>query len=237
MKHISLQSLIVISLSALFLACGTSGKHDLAVDLQNKEDSVSYALGITVAHALKKEGIDSLDIDLFFRAVEDVYGDSAGLSNEQASQIVASYSQEFFKAKYAQNKKEGEAFLQENKSKPGVVNLPGGLQYMILKEGTGEQPDADSKVVAHVRGSRLDGSEFDNSYKRGKPDKFFLNNVIKAWSEAFQLMSVGSKWRIYVPPNLAYGKKGVEGVIEPNSTLIFDLELLAIDSTTTQNIE
>jgi FKBP-type peptidyl-prolyl cis-trans isomerase FklB len=126
------------------------------------------------------------------------------------------------------NKKEGDAFLAANKSKPGVVTLPSGLQYKIVKEGTGPKPSASDTVVCNYRGTLINGTEFDSSYKRGEPASFPVSGVIKGWTEALQLMPVGSKWELYIPPDLAYGARGAGADIGPNTTLLFEVELLSI---------
>jgi len=126
------------------------------------------------------------------------------------------------------NKKEGEAFLAANKAKEGIVTLPSGLEYKILKEGTGPKPTASDSVVCNYRGTLINGTEFDSSYKRGQPATFPVNGVIKGWTEALQLMPVGSKWQLFVPSSLAYAERGAGGDIGPNATLIFEVELLSI---------
>ena len=126
------------------------------------------------------------------------------------------------------NKKEGEAFLADNKTKPGVVALPSGLQYKILTEGTGAKPTAGDSVVCNYRGTLINGKEFDSSYKRGQPATFPVGRVIKGWTEALQLMPVGSKWQLFIPSDLAYGASGAGGDIGPNATLIFEVELISI---------
>ena len=126
------------------------------------------------------------------------------------------------------NKREGETFLAENSKKEGVVTTPSGLQYRVITEGTGKQPSANSTVTVHYRGKLLDGTEFDSSYKRGEPATFPLSGVIAGWTEALQLMKVGSKYELFVPANLAYGERGSRGAIPPNATLIFEVELLAV---------
>jgi FKBP-type peptidyl-prolyl cis-trans isomerase FklB len=128
------------------------------------------------------------------------------------------------------NKKAGEDFLAQNKTKPGVVALPDGLQYKILKEGTGPKPTANDTVVCNYRGTLLDGTEFDSSYKRGQPATFPVSGVIKGWTEGVQLMPVGSKWQLFLPADLAYGNRGAGQDIGPNATLIFEVELLSIQS-------
>jgi FKBP-type peptidyl-prolyl cis-trans isomerase FklB len=127
------------------------------------------------------------------------------------------------------NMKEGETFLAENKTREGVVALESGLQYKILKSGDGEKPAAGDTVVCNYRGTLINGTEFDSSYKRGKPATFAVNRVIKGWTEALQLMPVGSKWQLFIPPNLAYGARGAGNLIGPNATLIFEVELIAIE--------
>ncbi len=127
------------------------------------------------------------------------------------------------------NKKEGEAFLAANKTKPGVVTTPSGLQYKILKEGTGPKPTAADKVVCNYKGTLINGTEFDSSYKRGQPATFPVGQVIKGWTEALQLMPVGSKWQLFIPADLAYGERGAGNDIGPDSTLIFEVELLSIE--------
>jgi FKBP-type peptidyl-prolyl cis-trans isomerase FklB len=126
------------------------------------------------------------------------------------------------------NKKEGEAFLAENAKKEGVVTLPSGLQYKIIQQGSGRKPKLTDEVTTHYRGTLLDGTEFDSSYKRGEPTSFPVNGVISGWTEALQLMPVGSKWQLFIPSNLAYGMRGAGGTIGPNAALIFDIELIAI---------
>jgi len=130
--------------------------------------------------------------------------------------------------KASENKKAGEAFLEANKQKPGVVALPSGLQYEIITEGSGIKPGAKNKVTCHYHGTLIDGTEFDSSVKRGMPATFPLNMVIKGWTEGLQLMSVGSKWRFFIPPHLAYGDRQTGAHIGPNSTLIFEVELLEV---------
>jgi FKBP-type peptidyl-prolyl cis-trans isomerase FklB len=128
----------------------------------------------------------------------------------------------------AKNKAEGQAYLAKNKTQPGVVTLPSGLQYKVLKAGQGKKPTAGDTVVCNYRGTFLNGTEFDSSYKRNQPASFPVGGVIKGWTEALQLMPVGSKWQLFIPPELAYGERGMPGAIPPNSTLIFEVELLSI---------
>jgi FKBP-type peptidyl-prolyl cis-trans isomerase FklB len=130
----------------------------------------------------------------------------------------------------AKNKAEGQAFLAKNKTQPGVATLPSGLQYKVLKAGQGKKPTINDTVVCNYRGTFINGTEFDSSYKRNQPASFAVDGVIKGWTEALQLMPVGSKWQLFIPPELAYGERGAQGAIPPNSTLIFEVELLSIQS-------
>ncbi|HXX99520.1 MAG TPA: FKBP-type peptidyl-prolyl cis-trans isomerase [Candidatus Limnocylindrales bacterium] len=202
--------------------------------LTTPKDKNSYAIGLNIGKSLQKDAVE-VDPDIISRAIKDVIAGAKPLLTDEETQAtltalsneVRKHQQEVFEQTKAKNKQEGEAFLAANKDKPGVVVLPSGLQYKVLQEGTGPKPTAGDSVVCQYRGTLLDGSEFDSSYKRGKPATFNLNRVIKGWIEALPLMPVGSKWQLYVPSSLAYGEQG-NGPIGPNSTLIFDLELVSI---------
>ena len=157
------------------------------------------------------------------------------LSEEEMRTVMTAFQKEMaakqaemMKSQGEKNKKEGEAFLAENKKKEGVKTLASGLQYKVIKEGTGKTPKATDKVSTHYQGTLIDGTEFDSSYKRGEPATFPVNGVIPGWTEALQLMKVGSKWQLFVPSKLAYGEKGAGPIIGPNAVLIFTVELLAI---------
>ena len=173
-----------------------------------------------------------LDNAAFLQAVEDVLNNNElKLSKEEMQKILTDFQvkeQEELAAAASNNKEIGKKFLEENKAKEGVVTIESGLQYKIIKAGEGEKPKSNSQVVVHYRGTLIDGTEFDSSYSRGEPATLGVNQVIRGWQEALQLMPVGSKWQIYVPSNLAYGERGAGGSIKPNSTLIFDIELLEI---------
>lgn len=157
------------------------------------------------------------------------------MSEEEYRNTMANFRKEMMAKQQAQmktkgekNKKEGDAFLAENKDKKGIVSLPSGLQYKVIKEGEGDTPKATDKVTVHYRGTLIDGTEFDSSYGRGEPATFPVNGVIPGWTEALQLMNAGSKWQLFIPSKLAYGERGAGGKIGPNSTLIFDVELISI---------
>jgi len=205
--------------------------------LTTDHDKLSYAIGVNIGHNMKSQGID-VNPAIVAQGLKDALSGSKLLMTEQEAQAVLVKGREEMMKKVEQerqvagmkNKQEGEAFLAANKAKEGVVTLPSGLQYKILTPGTGPKPTATDTVVCDYRGTLVNGKEFDSSYKSGKPATFPVGNVIKGWSEALQLMPVGSKWQLYIPSNLAYGERGAgnAGEIPPNATLIFDVELKSI---------
>ena len=201
-----------------------------AVKIETDLEKLSYSMGIFLGQSVNRQEMD-VDIPAFMQAVEDVLNNAEKkLTDDEMQKIIDTYrkkEQEQQVAESDNNKLNGENFLADNKTKDGVVVLPSGLQYKIIKNGKGKKPVADSKVLVHYRGTLIDGTEFDNSYARGEPIWLGLNQVIKGWQEALQLMSVGSKWQIVIPSNLAYGEQG-SGRIGSNSTLLFDIELLSI---------
>jgi len=202
----------------------------------NDFDKMSYALGVNLAANLKSQGFDSINPVLFAEALDNAMKSkalkmtpaecSAFLNDFYGKMQQAKAEQE--KAKYADNIKAGEDFLSKNKLQKGVVTLPSGLQYMVLKAGTGEKPKPTDKVKTHYHGTLLDGTVFDSSVDRGQPISFGVNQVIKGWTEALQLMPVGAKWKLFIPYNLAYGDRSA-GKIPPYSTLIFEVELIGIE--------
>ena len=204
--------------------------------LKTDKEKLSYAIGMNIGQSMKK---DSLDIDpaILSRAIKDaVTGSKPAMTEEEARTIVTAFRTEMVKKQQAEaqkagevNKQAGDKFLAENKTKDGVVTLPSGLQYKVIKQGDGPKPTASDTVVTNYRGTLIDGKEFDSSYKRGQPATFPVGQVIKGWTEALQLMPVGSKWQLYIPSSLAYGDRGAGGDIGPNSTLVFDIELLSIE--------
>jgi FKBP-type peptidyl-prolyl cis-trans isomerase FklB len=200
------------------------------VVLATKLDSLSYSLGMNIGQNLKSEGLDSLNSALLAKAL-DAYlrGDSLKLKAMEAGQLVNKHLAELKDKKAQAVKGDGEKFLAENKKREGVVTLPSGLQYEILKAGTGEKPLAADKVTTHYHGTFIDGKVFDSSVERGQPAQFPVNRVIPGWTEALQLMPVGSKWRLWIPYNLAYGEKGYPPKIPAYSALIFEVELISID--------
>jgi FKBP-type peptidyl-prolyl cis-trans isomerase FklB len=205
--------------------------------LATQRDKVSYAIGMNIGTNLHRQSV-YVDPKLLQQGLQDALsGGKTLLSEDEARATLTEFQTEVRKKQQEKmqqageaNKKEGDAFLAANKSKEGVVALPSGLQYKILSAGTGPKPAASDSVVCNYRGTLIDGKEFDSSYKRGQPATFPVGGVIKGWTEALQLMPVGSKWQLFVPSELAYGDRGTGADIGPNSTLIFEVELLSIQS-------
>ena len=192
-------------------------------------DKVSYALGLSIGNNFQNSGIKKLQVEDFVKGLEDVLGEKQpDISYEEAKQVINDYFMKLQQERLEINKQAGAEFLEINRHKAGVVELPSGLQYEILKQGTGAKPSASDKVKCHYHGTLINGTVFDSSVQRGEPATFGVSQVIPGWVEALQLMPVGSKWRLFIPSNLAYGEHGAGDVIEPNSTLIFDVELLDI---------
>lgn len=240
--------LYFIAVFAFFSACNNGGTGGGAnIPLTNETDSLSYALGLNVGQSVKKIQEDTdgelvLNVDIVRNGMADFVADTKALTDEEAQKIMMGFSQkmqakQMQKQQQAQaeaalqapkNEAEGAAFLADNAKKEGVKSTASGIQYKVLKEGTGAKPAATDKVSVHYTGKLLDGTEFDSSIPRGKPTEFFLNQVIPGWTEGVQLMSIGSKYEFYIPGNLAYGPRGNPPSIPPSATLIFEIELLDI---------
>ena len=192
-------------------------------------DKVSYALGLSIGNNFQNSGIKELNIEDFVKGLSDVLNETQpAITYDEAKQVINEFFMKLQQEKMEINKKAGEEFLNINRHKAGVVELPSGLQYQVLQKGNGEKPKATDKVKCHYHGTLINGTVFDSSIERGQPAVFGVNQVIPGWVEALQLMEVGSKWRLFIPSNLAYGEHGAGEMIEPNSTLIFDVELLDI---------
>jgi len=192
-------------------------------------DKVSYALGLSIGNNFQSSGIKDIQVEDFIKGLNDVLGDKEpDISYEEAKQVLNDYFVKLQTEKLELNKKAGEEFLHINKNKAGVVELPSGLQYEVLKKGAGVKPKASDKVKCHYHGTLINGTVFDSSVQRGEPAVFGVSQVIPGWVEALQLMETGAKWRLFIPSDLAYGERGANESIEPNSTLIFDVELLDI---------
>ena len=220
---------------------GTAAKSAAAaVPLKTRKEKFSYALGMNIgtgySQGLKKQSVE-VDWNLIAQGMKDAAtGSKMRLTQDEAQAVlkeiqteVQKQQQEKTQQAASANKTEGEAFLAANKSKDGVVTLPSGLQYKILTAGTGPKPTASDSVKCNYKGTLIDGKEFDSSYKRGQPATFAVGQVIKGWTEALELMPVGSKWQIFVPSSLGYGERGAGAEIGPNATLIFEVELLSIE--------
>jgi FKBP-type peptidyl-prolyl cis-trans isomerase len=213
---------------------GTAAAKPAPLPLKTAKDKASYAIGMSMAKGMKAQGVD-VDPAILARGLKDGLAGKPQLTDEEA-QAALTQLQTDLRAKQEEkskiiadtNLKEGQAFLSANKAQSGVVALPSGLQYKILQQGTGPKPTKDDSVVCQYKGTLLNGKEFDSSYKRGQPATFPVSQVIKGWTEALQLMPVGSKWQLWIPPDLAYGPKAAGPDITPNSTLVFEVELVSI---------
>jgi len=208
---------------------------DEKLELKDQKDKESYSFGYQFGQNLKSQGVD-LNLDIYTSGIRDALGgkeprmsqeEIRATIGELQKRVMATRQKEL-KEKAEMNLAEGKAFLDENRKKEGVKTLPSGLQYKVLVEGSGKTPKATDTVTVHYRGTLISGSEFDSSYKKGQPSTFQVNGVIRGWSEALQLMKGGSKWQLFIPPELAYGEGGAGGQIPPNSALIFEVELISI---------
>lgn len=197
--------------------------------LYGELENFSYALGMSIAGNLIQSGVNTVNPEIFLNGFKDVFkGETTLIHPEDANTILEEFITKVNQNKGSNNREDGLKFLAENRKKQGVTELPSGLQYQVLKEGDGEIPTATDQVKCHYHGTLIDGTVFDSSVQRGQPAVFPVNGVIQGWVEALQLMSTGSKWRLFIPSELAYGSNGAGGAIGPHSTLIFDVELLKI---------
>ena len=224
-------SLLIVAASVALASLAPAAQ----TELKDQKDKVSYSIGLDIGTTLKRQLID-VNADLLNKGIQDgLSGNKALLTDEQMKETMATFQKDMM-AKQAAAKKvtgekntaEGKKYMTENKAKEGVKTTASGLQYKVLKEGTGPSPKATDTVKVNYRGTTIDGTEFDSSYKRGEPASFPVNRVIKGWTEALQLMKVGSKYQLVIPADLAYGERGAGSDIGPNATLLFDVELLEI---------
>ncbi len=223
---------ILIVLLVLFFVFGTAYAED---KFKTKQEKIGYAIGMNIGTNMLQQKVD-VDADQLAAGLHAVLkGEKTVLTQEEMGQILTAYQQEMqmkqmaeMAAEAAKNEKLAQEYLENNGKQDGVVTLESGLQYKIIKAGTGASPKAESKVQVHYRGTLLDGTEFDSSYKRGEPASFPVNGVIPGWTEALQLMKEGAKWQLVIPASLAYAERGAPPMIPPNATLIFDVELLKI---------
>jgi FKBP-type peptidyl-prolyl cis-trans isomerase FklB len=231
-----MKSVFVVFAGIILLASHVFGADDAL--LKSQKDKVSYTIGVYSGKNLKQQSVD-IDPDIMAKGIKDSLSEGKTLLTDQEMREVMSVFQKEMAIKQTEkrnvlaekNKKEGEAFLAENKKKEGVKTLPSGLQYKVIKEGTGKNPKATDTVVTHYRGTLINGTEFDSSYKRNEPASIRLNSVIKGWMEALLMMKEGAKWQIFIPSNLAYGENG-SGPIEPNAVVIFEVDLISVSQET-----
>jgi FKBP-type peptidyl-prolyl cis-trans isomerase FklB len=223
---------VAVLVSCMTTLSPVSAEEKPAMTAQQK---LAYSLGADLGKTFRQQGV-MVDAQAFGRGFADALaGGALAMTAEEMTATIQAFQQEmvakqqeYMQAQAAANKKAADAFFQANKGKPGVTTLPSGLQYKVLTEGTGPTPTATDTVTVHYRGMLLDGTEFDSSYARGEPASLPVNSVIKGWTEALQLMKVGSKWQLFIPPELAYGERGAGRVIAPNQGLVFEVELLGI---------
>ena len=226
----------ILIVSSGLIACSQPSSDN--VPLETLQQKASYSYGVDVAVRLKQQGVE-IDASALNRGIADAYnGKELAMSDEERLQAKASFQEELRNALVkkqeavkAENLAAGKAFLEENAKKEGVITTESGLQYNILTTGDGKQPTESDTVTTHYRGTLIDGREFDSSYKRNKPATFPVKGVIPGWTEALQLMHVGDKWQLFIPSELAYGEAQRSELIQPNSTLIFEIELLGIEET------
>ncbi len=233
-KELSMKRL-ALAVCCLLLASPVAAGEKL--ELKSQKDKSSYAIGLDMGNSLKKSEID-VNPDILVKGIKDALAGGKQLMTDQEIKETIVALQKDIQAKQQarmktvgeKNKKEGEDFLAKNKKKEGVVTLPSGLQYKILTKGSGKSPKATDSVTVNYRGTLIDGTEFDSSYKRNQPATFPVNGVIPGWTEALQLMKEGAKWQLFIPANLAYGERGAGGTIGPNATLIFEVELISVNA-------
>jgi FKBP-type peptidyl-prolyl cis-trans isomerase FklB len=238
-----IRSLVVILLT-LGILCPTYGQKKKDKDkskaktveapafkLESKLDTVSYCLGVLFGSTLTHNGFTELKTQMLATGIDEMLTQKKTLFDEaKANEIIGQYVMDIRKVKAEKNLTEGKAFLEKNKTEQGVITLPSGLQYKIVKEGNGPKPDSASKVTVHYHGTLIDGKVFDSSVERGQPIQLSLDNIIEGWKEALRLMTVGSKWKLFIPSSLAYGENPRPGgPIEPNMVLLFEVELISID--------
>ncbi|MEK6539816.1 MAG: FKBP-type peptidyl-prolyl cis-trans isomerase [Deltaproteobacteria bacterium] len=226
---------LLTAILSIMLIAGYADAGDKTA-LKNEKDKVSYSIGTQIGNNFKNQSMD-VDVDLLAKGIKDALSGGKLLMTEKEIKETITALQKDMMAKQAErmkvaaekNRKEGEAFLSDNKKKEGVKTTPSGLQYKVIKDGNGPTPKMADTVAVNYRGTLINGTEFDSSYKREEPATFPVNSVIPGWTEAMQMMKVGSKWHLFVPANLAYGEQGAGPQIGPNSTLIFEVELTAIN--------
>jgi FKBP-type peptidyl-prolyl cis-trans isomerase FklB len=223
-----------IAVIGIILLASQVGAQEKPV-LKNEKEKVSYIIGVNIGTNFKNQAVD-VDPDILAQGLKDgISGAKPLLTPQEVQEVMGSFEKEMMakqeerkKTIGAKNQKEGEEFLAENKKKEGIQTLPSGMQYKVIKAGSGKKPTLTDTVTTHYRGTLIDGKEFDSSYRRGKPATFPVNGVIRGWTEALQLMEEGAKWQLFIPSSLAYGERGAGQMIGPHATLIFEVELISI---------
>lgn len=232
MKFINYFGLVLIG-TLLITSCGSKKikiKTEKKFAPTSELDTVSYCLGISIGENIKKQGVKEINTEAFLTAIEQIFAtDTILLNEEEADSILQKYFKKLHVQRIKDNLKKSNEFLAANKEKEGIVELKSGLQYQIIKKGNGRKPDIEDRVTTHYKGQLLDGTIFDSSYDQGNPATFQVSRVMKGWAEALQLMKEGAKWRLFIPPKLAYGEKGAGSKVPPNHVLIFDVELIKIE--------
>ncbi len=223
--------MLTAALAMLVVLSAMSVSQKNKAEVKTDKQKASYGIGLNIGKNLKEQlpDVSDIDLDAFFRGLTDgLSGTQQAIGQEELANAFKKFQEDLMKRQSEKNKKEGDEFLAANAKKSGVVTLPSGLQYKVIKQGTGRKPTPSDTVECNYKGTLINGKEFDSSYKRGQPASFVLGQVIKGWIEGLQLMSVGSTYDFYIPSNLAYGERGAGGDIGPNATLIFEVELLGI---------
>jgi len=236
----------IITLTAIGLSlcgpfAGAAADQTQENQLKDKKEKISYSIGVDIGRSIQKQKI-GIDPNAFFTGFKDGQANKTTMmSEDQVHQTLLALQTEMLERQKAETKKladknlaEGQKFLAENKKRKGVVTLPSGLEYRIIKQGTGESPKLTDVVTVNYRGKLINGTEFDSSYTRGEPVKLTVNGVIPGWTEALQLMKPGAQWELFIPPKLAYGEMGANQIIGPNTTLIFDVDLLSVEKPNTE---
>lgn len=231
-----MKQILIVAISLLIAAIGCSQTtSDANLPISSNVDSVSYSIGQDIGKNFKRQDIE-IDPKIMLQGIVDAMADTSMLTDVEIQKVMTNFQvamrekqQNKMKEASEKNKAEAVAFFAENKNKEGVITLESGLQYKVLKSGDGKTPKLSSSVEAHYAGRLIDGTEFDSSYKRGKPQPFKVTGVIKGWTEILQLMKEGDKWEVYVPAELAYGERGSGPTIGPNAALIFEMELISVN--------
>ncbi|MGY6562712.1 MAG: FKBP-type peptidyl-prolyl cis-trans isomerase [Luteibaculaceae bacterium] len=220
----------LLALSGLFIlsACNSDIPGNKPVNMEVEEQKLGYAIGVQVGIDIK-EGVENIDLNALLVGLNDAFSESAKLTRDEALQVVNEYFIAMQEKEMAKGKEEGTAFLAEIAATEGINQTESGLMYEVLEMGSGEKPSATSTVTVHYEGTLKNGEIFDSSYSRGEPTKFGVNQVIKGWTEGLQLMPVGSKFKFYIPSDLAYGERGAGQMIGPNEPLVFTVELIGIE--------